>query len=424
LVFGLAGVLRAGRNPLKARLGCVILTPMTRLLRRVLAATLLVTTSLALGTPVSAQGETWTSVLNGFRALGGMSPVTEVDSWSDGAFKHSRYMVENNTIGHTEDPSLPFYSAEGLTAAQNGNVSFGASAMTAREHIQTLLLAPFHGLMMVDPRLSQSGFGIYDGGIAKGSAATLDVWRGYQGGALTRAWSWPTNDATVPNWTFDGGESPDPFTSCPGYTPPTGFPIYMFLPGQVAPTASSMTSAGSALPHCLIHAGNYTNPHQGSVDLVRNIMGMRSAVIVLPKTPLEVGKTYTVSVTNAGTVYSTTFSVGTDAIPPISPPTDEDPTIVTRSLTLQARPLPEGIRLKGSLEAAEWPACRSGWEVSLLKKKDGGWRELTSTMTDAEGMYSVDVHHRAGRFQARVVNTYADDHLCAAAASPTVRVKR
>ena len=34
----------------------------------------------------------------------------------------SRYMVENNEVGHSEDRSKPFYSNDGLEAAQNGNV--------------------------------------------------------------------------------------------------------------------------------------------------------------------------------------------------------------------------------------------------------------------------------------------------------------
>ncbi len=397
---------------------------MSRLLGRVLAGAIASLTSVALVAPAGAQAETWTSVLNGYRALGGLGAVSEVAEWSDGAYKHSRYMVENNTIGHSEDPGLPFYSPEGLAAAQSSNVSFGGSGMTAREHLETLLLAPFHGLLMMDPRLTQSGFGIYDGGVAKGSAATLDVWRGYQGSALTRAWSWPANDATIPNWTFGGGESPDPFTSCPGYAPPTGAPVYMFLPGQVAPTASSMTSDGVPLPHCMIYAGNYTNPHQGSVDIVRNVMGSRSAVIILPKAPLEVGKTYTVTVTNAGVAYSTTFSVGNAAIPPVSPPADEEPTLVTRSLTLEAKSLGAGTRLKGVLDAAGWPACENGAEVSLLKKKDGEWQELRRTVTKDDGSYSVRVDARAGRFRASVTDTYAGDLLCSSATSSTVRLKR
>jgi len=38
----------------------------------------------------------WLSYVNYYRALGELPPVTENPTWSDGCWKHARYMVKND----------------------------------------------------------------------------------------------------------------------------------------------------------------------------------------------------------------------------------------------------------------------------------------------------------------------------------------
>lgn len=59
---------------------------------------------------------------------------------------------------------------------------------------------------------------------------------------------------------YDGAESPDPLTSCPGYTAPTGPPIilqlgsFSFVPNV---SATSFTQDGAPLEHCVYDETTY-----------------------------------------------------------------------------------------------------------------------------------------------------------------------
>ena len=109
-----------------------------------------------------------------------MPEVTENATWSDGDWKHSRYMVKNNYVGHSEDPANLWYTPEGLLAAQKGNVFVSSStATTDTDAIDWWMSAPFHAVAVLDPALQQVGYGSYreaDGGWQMG--ATMDVARG------------------------------------------------------------------------------------------------------------------------------------------------------------------------------------------------------------------------------------------------------
>ena len=122
----------------------------------------------------------WLAEVNAYRALANLPTVSENPTWSDGDWKHSRYMVKNDYIGHDEDPANPWYTPEGRTAAQNGNTFVSSSSTAADSYaIDFWMRAPFHAVAILDPALLQVGFGSYreaDGGWQMG--ATLDVIRG------------------------------------------------------------------------------------------------------------------------------------------------------------------------------------------------------------------------------------------------------
>jgi hypothetical protein len=68
--------------------------------------------------------------------------VTEDPAWSAGDADHAKYCVKEDYIGHSEDPTSPFFTDAGLLAAQNGNVA-GTSdpdlAMVARLRLARVL---------------------------------------------------------------------------------------------------------------------------------------------------------------------------------------------------------------------------------------------------------------------------------------------
>jgi len=122
----------------------------------------------------------WLIYVNYYRRMAELPPVTENASWSYGDWLHARYIVKNDVLEHTEDPSNPWYTTEGLAAAQSSNLAGHYDVNTSDEWaIDTWMQAPFHAVGVLDPQLLQVGYGCYreaDGGLQMG--AGLDVIRG------------------------------------------------------------------------------------------------------------------------------------------------------------------------------------------------------------------------------------------------------
>jgi uncharacterized protein YkwD len=261
-------------------------------------------------------GPVWLSYINRMRSLGSIAPVTENPDWSDGDWKHARYMVKNDLIGHDEDTSMPYYSPEGAQAAANGNVMVHSDINAADEYAINLWLSgPFHALGILDPRLEQTGFSSYreyDGGWQMG--AVLDVIRGRTGSLPPEAYPvmWPGSHATATLTTYGGNESPDPLTSCPGYSAPTGQPVYLILgSGEVTPsvTSHSFLKGGAPVDHCIFDQTNYSNPYPSLQSMARSILNSRDAVVLIPRAPLVPGETYNVSITVNNQTFAWEFSV-------------------------------------------------------------------------------------------------------------------
>jgi len=273
-------------------------------------------------TPTPLPADNWLGYLNGLRAIGGLPAVSENATWSNGCVLHSRYMVKTDTIGHQEDPNSPWYTAEGDAAARNSNLAISSDvAATDASALDLWMLGPFHGVGMLDASLQRVGFGSYREAIGTWQmGACLDVLRGLDGvpAGVTFPLMWPTDGERLPYTSNSLNEVPDPLTSCPGYTPPVGPPIYLLLgPGwSVTPnvTASSLKQGNITLEHCIIDSSTYTNPDSGNQDLGRSILAMRHAVVLLPRQPLTAGATYTVSITVNGQTYTWQFTVQADAL--------------------------------------------------------------------------------------------------------------
>ena len=255
---------------------------------------------------VPAASGAWLSRLNAWRTSTGLATLTENATWSQGDYNHALYMVRNDLVTHYETPGVPYYTAAGDTAAQNGNIQVSSTtSSTDDQAIDWWMAAPFHAMAMMDPRLTQTAFGSYrlvKSGWQEG--ATLDTTRGnpFTGGRYPVYF--PGDGTSEPLTTYRGGESPNPLQACTGYSAPTGLPVFVQVGGNVATTVGavhSFTGNGVALAHCVIDSNNAA---------VGSYLHYRGAVVLIPKAPLVSGVNYAVSLTVNGKPYMWSFTVG------------------------------------------------------------------------------------------------------------------
>lgn len=237
----------------------------------------------------------WLSIMNYYRAMAKAPAVTEEPSWSDGCWKHARYIVKTDQLGHSEDPSSPWYTPEGAAAATGNQVASTGHRAIPQSAFDSWMTGPFHALAIIDPWLERTGFGLYWEPNSPGYrwAACVDVHRGYHAplspSDAPPSFSWPGDGASVAHSSFDGLESPNPLAYCPGYSPPTGLPISTTFRENAVLTNHSFFSQGASVDHCAFAYGR--------------------SVILIPSKRLRVGVTYTASVTANGDTTSWIFTV-------------------------------------------------------------------------------------------------------------------
>ena len=249
----------------------------------------------------------WLDRLNQWRTSTGLSALTEDTTWSAGDYNHAVYMVKNNLVTHYETSGTPYYTTAGDTAARNGNIQVSSrTSTTDPQVIDWWMAAPFHAMAMMDPRLSITGFGSYRDTTTSPwqEGAALDTLRGnsFSGGAYPVYF--PGNGASEPLNAYNGGEFPDPLQACPGYSAPTGLPVFIEVGGNVNTTAGpvhSFTGNGVGLAHCVIDSSNAA---------VGSYLYARGGVIVVPQQPLQSGVKYVVALTVNGVPYTWSFTVG------------------------------------------------------------------------------------------------------------------
>ena len=216
-------------------------------------------------------------------------------------------MVKNNIVTHYESPGVPYYTAAGDTAARNSNLNVNSTtSQTDAQAIDWWMQAPIHAMGILDPRLKTSGFGSYrEAGSGWEFGAALDVGRGNSFTGGTYPVYFPGNGTTMPLTTHDGLESPNPLAACPGYTRPSGLPVFVMVGGYVDTTISSaghsFVGDGVALPHCVVDS------HNASIG---SYLKGRGAALMIPKAPLVPGVRYVVSMTVNGKPYKWSFTVG------------------------------------------------------------------------------------------------------------------
>ena len=107
---------------------------------------------------------------------------------------------------------------------------------------------------------------------------------------------WPGNNTGVPLVRYGGSEYPNPLSSCAGYRVPVGLPIYLMRgkPTELA-EASVVDDRGVAQQLCTLSASTYRNVQDPVAErLGRAVLDSYGAVALIPRNPLQYGRSYSV----------------------------------------------------------------------------------------------------------------------------------
>lgn len=267
-----------------------------------------------------AEQPNWLAYVNQFRAIANLSPVTENPDFSQGAINHARFMVVNDQCcAHSENPANPLFSANGHVAAVNGNIFSSTWTGSEMEHAMNFWIsAPFHLLGILDPALSEVGYGEFtqDVGVFHYSAV-LDV-------RSNEIDSVPVSDDIFPVYfPADGSETfvvrrslpewPDPLAtpSCANFTAPTGPPLILMVgEGDQTPVVTSyqVYENGREIEACVFTELTYQNPDPYAQQTGRVILDTRDAIVITPRLPLNGGATYRVELTVNNEEYGWEFT--------------------------------------------------------------------------------------------------------------------
>jgi hypothetical protein len=244
----------------------------------------------------------WLDRFNAWRANAGQSALSENTTYSAGDLLHTTYMVKSGDIAHSENPSSPFYTVAGNTAAQNSNIFVSSSTGTSdTQAIDWWMGAPFHAMAMMDPRLTTTGFGSYrDAAYTWQMGAAVNVGQGMTAPGQYPVF-FPGNGSIEPLTAYSGNEFPNPQLACPGYS---GLPLFVEVGGNLNTTAGpvhTLIANGGSLTNCIIDSTNAT---------FASYLKWRGGVIVFPQQPLQNGVTYVVALTVNGVPYTWSFTVG------------------------------------------------------------------------------------------------------------------
>lgn len=257
----------------------------------------------------------WLSYFNLFREMADLPSVAEQSALTFGSRHHSQYMVVNdNPIAHSEDVNNPLYDEAGDKAAENGNIF--ATSQTEANYVWGVnfwISAPFHLVPMLHPGLKTAGYGDYVEEIGDvNMAAVMDIRSDRENapGGTEYPIYFPKEGSET--WVVRHSlyEWPDPIGSCPGFSRPAGNPIVLQLgDGSITPNVSSsaMTMDGQPIDVCEFDETNYRNLDSYAQEVGRTILDNQDAIVILPKFPLPVDRTYTVQIVANGETYTWNF---------------------------------------------------------------------------------------------------------------------
>ncbi len=283
--------------------------------------------------PSSPAEPEWLALLNWYRKMCGLRPVTEDARLSSGDRAHVRYLLANYSDAlrsgavpgeemHLEREGSPGYSSEGVVAGQQSDVDFvywhgHKPDGLVNFAILDWISGAFHRLPLLNPNLRRVGY--YDFCGAGICMAAMNAIGGKDplntGQLFASPVQFPPDRAEVDLRTFTN-EWPDPLASCDGYAAPTGLPITLSLGsfaaarlGSFTVESTSRSGTSSKVEACGFDQDTYANPDASAQSAGREVLKVSSTVVVIPRRPLERGATYRVTITVNDRTYQWSFTV-------------------------------------------------------------------------------------------------------------------
>lgn len=281
--------------------------------------------STRMGVQIGGKVDLLLNRFNAVRSIAGLNPVALQANASMDCWLHGRYRAENNSRFHTEDPTLPYATSAGADCAGTSNLStqytIASEAATSTQLVDILFTVPFHAVGMLNPGQQSVGIGLYTQALPAGQ-----TWAKQAGGIrsfgsqTTQPVTFPGDGQTTFLLKYAGGEWPNPLTSCAGFDPAqTGLPLIVRsgVFGDTTATEAQLTVDGIGVEVCAFGStqyvntvdapGSYPDGVKSAQDIARSILRGYGAVMVIPKAPLEAGKTYQARVVVNGQARSWSF---------------------------------------------------------------------------------------------------------------------
>lgn len=258
--------------------------------------------------------DSWLGYVNSVRASAGIPLVVEDSALSNAARLHAAYVVVNDNFSHREDPNLPNYTPEGNQAAQDGLI-FATSNTAAgfSDSVGFWASGPFHLVPMLNPRLDKMGYGNFvdagDPNVKMSGILNLGPRNTHGGNEDVYPVMYPGDGKTTQVLSQTLPEWPDAMGHC-GFSRPVGAPIVLMIgTGDQTPNVGnfSVMQNGSAIEVCMFNETNFNGSDDSQRTTGRRILDSLDAVVLIPRSPLQAGATYTVNLEVNGVGHNWSF---------------------------------------------------------------------------------------------------------------------
>jgi len=274
------------------------------------------TGNVTIGSSPLTRSSSWLDIVNYLRQTAGDGVVTASPAWTADLQAHMRYLAGTPAThrtgayasAHTEDPSSPWFTPGGRTAAASADL-LSRDLGSASANVAAWASSPFHAIGLIRPALRSSAYAAGAGG------AGIDVVRG-----LDRTAPNPSNPVLLPGpgaittlRAYSGAERPDPLESCAGFRSP-GLPIVALLstPPPAGTTATLRQPDGTTVSGadlCVITARNFVSTDAVYGASGRSVLKDSNAVVVIARHPLQLGRQRVTLIPAGQPRISWTFSV-------------------------------------------------------------------------------------------------------------------
>lgn len=241
--------------------------------------------------------------VNGVRALGGLRPLGLAWTLEGAARAHSSFFARNvsrygsslSVSVHSEQPGWPGFVgrdpySRDVAFGFNGDgdsevMAFGAPV---DEAIALWVDSIYHRFGLVDPGLTEMGFGIAGSAAQSADLPVTTIDAGYYQSAEVRdsvPVLWPPPGLVGVPLAFEEGEIPDPLANFQGARYPAGYPVTISFFGagvkELRIDGATLTAKGEGIAAYLLTQQSDANPEE---------LGNSAALI--PKAPLKAGTVY------------------------------------------------------------------------------------------------------------------------------------